>query len=449
MKSFYNRLSANHKRLLVIGGVIGAVVLGVTYSLPSDSERIKRNKRDEDVRAVLTSRDSRKVGMESLAAQQKNLEQRNKELEREIERIKRESTGTSGLFETITSLSTDLKEVRADLRRVSKENERLSEQIKKTPKQSAQKSKPSDSATAPIADEPTEIEKTLSARKEEVKARKKDTIEDIFGREPSQPAPVQATSAAAEATESQSASRDKDTPLIRTIVRESDAEDTAEDTETDDSLYLPVGSILTGVLINGMDAPTGRQARNEPFPATLRVQKEAILPNHFSADVRECFMQVSGYGDMSSERAYLRGEAISCVRDDGGIIEARLDSYAIGEDGKAGVRGRLVSKEGQLLARSLIAGFLEGVAGAFNVQAAPSLRIDGGDSIPIYKQTIDSDRIQGGFARGTGNALSRLADYYMDMAESIFPVIEVDAGRQVDVVIVRGTSLKVKSKAKL
>lgn len=195
-----------------------------------------------------------------------------------------------------------------------------------------------------------------------------------------------------------------------------------------------------------MDAPTGRQARKDPFPATLRVQKEAILPNHFSADIRECFMQVSGYGDMSSERAYLRGEAISCVRDDGGIIETRLDSYAVGEDGKAGVRGRLVSKEGQLLARSLMAGFLEGVAGAFNVQAAPSLRIDGGDSLPIYKQTMDADRVQGGFARGTGNALSRLADYYMDMAESIFPVIEVDAGRQVDIVITRGASLKIKSK---
>ncbi len=32
------------------------------------------------------------------------------------------------------------------------------------------------------------------------------------------------------------------------------------------------------------------------------------MPNRFRADVRECFLIVSGYGDLSSERAYLRGE---------------------------------------------------------------------------------------------------------------------------------------------
>ncbi|NMU75841.1 conjugal transfer protein TraB, partial [Vibrio parahaemolyticus] len=104
-----------------------------------------------------------------------------------------------------------------------------------------------------------------------------------------------------------------------------------KDNKDDESIYLPSGSILTGVLINGMDAPTSQGARRDPFPSTLRIQKEAILPNRFRADVRECFLIVSGYGDLSSERAYLRGETFSCVRDDGGVIEAKLDSYAVGE----------------------------------------------------------------------------------------------------------------------
>jgi conjugal transfer pilus assembly protein TraB len=73
-------------------------------------------------------------------------------------------------------------------------------------------------------------------------------------------------------------------------------------------------------------------------------------------------MILSGYGDLSSERAYLRGETFSCIREDGGVIEAQLDSYAVGEDGKAGVRGRLVSKQGQMVAKSLIAGFLGGAS---------------------------------------------------------------------------------------
>jgi hypothetical protein len=55
--------------------------------------------------------------------------------------------------------------------------------------------------------------------------------------------------------------------------------------------------------------------------------KEAILPSRLRADARECFLIVLGYGNMSCERTYLRGETLSCVRDDGSVIESRLDFY--------------------------------------------------------------------------------------------------------------------------
>ena len=51
--------------------------------------------------------------------------------------------------------------------------------------------------------------------------------------------------------------------------------------------------------------------------------------------MRECFLVLAGYGDLGSERAYLRTEAITCVRSDGGAIEVPIDAYATGEDGKA------------------------------------------------------------------------------------------------------------------
>lgn len=44
-------------------------------------------------------------------------------------------------------------------------------------------------------------------------------------------------------------------------------------------VYLPSGSILTGVLLNGMDAPTTSAARHDPFPSTLRLKWSALLPN--------------------------------------------------------------------------------------------------------------------------------------------------------------------------
>ena len=93
------------------------------------------------------------------------------------------------------------------------------------------------------------------------------------------------------------------------------------------------------------------------MPALLRVEKEAILPNRFTSDIKDCFVLVSGHGDLSSERAFLRGEYLSCVRNDGAVLETKFPSYVVGEDGKAGMKGRLVSKQGQMIARTLIAGF--------------------------------------------------------------------------------------------
>jgi hypothetical protein len=109
----------------------------------------------------------------------------------------------------------------------------------------------------------------------------------------------------------------------------------------EDAVLIPAGSILRGVLLSGTDAPTGRQSRRDPYPALARIKHDAILPNRFRADVRECFLVLAGYGDLGSERAYLRTEAITCVRQDGGAIEVPIDAYATGEDGKVGERGRV------------------------------------------------------------------------------------------------------------
>ena len=57
--------------------------------------------------------------------------------------------------------------------------------------------------------------------------------------------------------------------------------------------------------------------------------------------------------------------------------------------------------------------------------------------------TVDPERqLQAGLGIGMGRALDRLAQYYISLAEKVFPVIEVDAGRSVDVVITQGVALQ-------
>jgi conjugal transfer pilus assembly protein TraB len=191
-------------------------------------------------------------------------------------------------------------------------------------------------------------------------------------------------------------------------------------------VFIPAGTLLTGNLLNGLDAPTGKGARKEPFPVLARIKQEAILPNRFRADLRECFLIAAGYGDLSAERAYLRAETLSCVRQDGGVIEVPIDAYAVGEDGKLGLRGTIVSKQGQLMANALL---ITGGAGAVT-QPMP------------FQSAFSEQALQGGALKGAGYSMDRLAHYYMDLAENLFPVVEIDATRPIEFVVQRGTLLK-------
>lgn len=208
-------------------------------------------------------------------------------------------------------------------------------------------------------------------------------------------------------------------------------------TVRDTRRYLPSGAFTRAVLLGGLDAPTGGQAQRNPQPVLLRLADNAILPNQFRALVKECFIVGAGYGDVSSERAYIRTESLSCVTRDGTAIDVPVKGYVAGEDGKAGMRGRLVSKQGQILANALLAGVASGIGHAFT-QSSTTLSVS-----PLgTTSTVDPGKqLEAGLGTGVGKALDRLAQYYISLAEKVFPVIEVDAGRSVDVVLTQGVAL--------
>jgi conjugal transfer pilus assembly protein TraB len=214
-------------------------------------------------------------------------------------------------------------------------------------------------------------------------------------------------------------------------------------------LFMPAGSIISGVLITGMDAPTANQSKKEPFPVLIRIKDETLLPNRMKMDIRECFLIASGYGDMSTERAYLRAETVSCVREDGGVVETPLNAYSVGEDGKNGVRGRLVSKTGTLVAKSLMAGFLAGTADVLKPQKIQTTAQVGGGNQTQGFMNVDPDQVfSQGALGGLNNSMNKIADYYLEMARSIFPIIEIDPGRKIDFVVIRGAKLAIQSGSK-
>ncbi|MDD5366684.1 MAG: TrbI/VirB10 family protein [Gallionellaceae bacterium] len=203
--------------------------------------------------------------------------------------------------------------------------------------------------------------------------------------------------------------------------------------------FLPIGFVKSR-LLGGIDAPTSGSGQSNPLPVFLHLEDLAWLPNHFRANVKDCMVTAAAYGDLSSERAYFRLEKLSCVRNDGQVLEQNVSGTIYGEDGKVGMRGRLISKQGQILANALLAGVVSGIGRGIVYQSSTTGITALGTAVT---EADPGKEFQTGMAQGVNSAMDRLAQYYISLADKSFPVIEIDAQRQVDIAFTRGTSLDI------
>ena len=186
--------------------------------------------------------------------------------------------------------------------------------------------------------------------------------------------------------------------------------------------YLPAGSFATAVVLSGVTAPTGAAATSNPGPMLLETTGLARLPNAF--------------GDLSSERVWIRLDRLSCMRNDGRAVDVKVRGYVTGEDGKTGVRARVVTRSGQAIANALLLGSLSGFGKALASSASETTTYTSGSV-----GTVVSNPVRAGLGTAISDATDRIVDYYIRLADKIFPVLELDSGRTVDVVLSQGVRL--------
>jgi conjugal transfer pilus assembly protein TraB len=216
----------------------------------------------------------------------------------------------------------------------------------------------------------------------------------------------------------------------------------AKEAESEDSFTLSMGSIISGTLLNGVAAPTSTDRASNPMPVLMRIKKEAIMPNYYTLDIRECHMIASAIGDLSSSRAIIRAEGISCITNEGKAIEQNIDAYAVSSaDGMAGIEGRMVFKSGAMIANGLKAEAIKGFAEAFSPRQVQSLNTSPGATQLWQSQNID--RAAGaGIGQGFAAGANRISEYYLALAEQTHPVIELLPGLEVDFIVQRGMTLR-------
>lgn len=193
--------------------------------------------------------------------------------------------------------------------------------------------------------------------------------------------------------------------------------------------------LVDATLVMGVDAPTNIGTKNsdakDPLPVLLTVSSEALIANNYRQDYKNCLILATATGNATTERAYLRLSQLSCVSKNGEKrIEADVEGWVVGEDNKTGVSGNLVTKSGTLILKGLMAGIAQGLA-----EAASNTNNYITTNGQYSSSTSASGSMAEGFGSGAGSAFKTLADFYIEMAKDLYPVIEVKGGRKVQILI--------------
>ena len=127
-------------------------------------------------------------------------------------------------------------------------------------------------------------------------------------------------------------------------------------------------------------------------------------------------------------------------RKTGEVIEVKVQGYVAGEDGRTGVRGTVVDRAGESMRNAMIGGFVSGM-GEFLSQARNPVSFSPATGFAQMAPVGMEDAFKHGAGKGASSALDKYADFYIKRAEQLQPVIQVAAGRQVDIVFTEGVSI--------
>ena len=213
--------------------------------------------------------------------------------------------------------------------------------------------------------------------------------------------------------------------------------------------FVPPNAYVEAKVLVGVDAATGTSYSADPKPVLFRLIGPAThvgIDGKFqTTDLTGCLVNGAAFGELPSEKVYIKLQKITCPAGVGRFSVATIEGYASSK-GKAGVRGQVISREGQFTGRAMVAGLLNGLGAGLskNVQASQgglTTSVTGTGDLAAHQLTA-SQIATGSLGTGVSQASSMLADYYIKRAEQYQPVIEMPTGIQVELVFLSGFEIQ-------
>jgi conjugal transfer pilus assembly protein TraB len=199
--------------------------------------------------------------------------------------------------------------------------------------------------------------------------------------------------------------------------------------------YVPAGSFVTAIVTGGADANAGVNGQGDTVPMVFQTINEGVLPNGKPSKLKNCTILGAAYGEISSSRGIVRTTRLSCIFEDEIIdipVEATVFNY-----GRNGIRGNAIMKNGKIVQMAGISGLLTGMGETgkslsqttSNSPLGSTSSVNGGDALLNLAGSA------------TSSVGSKLADYYIKLAEQYHPIIELNPGNTVNIVFLKGFPL--------
>lgn len=204
---------------------------------------------------------------------------------------------------------------------------------------------------------------------------------------------------------------------------------------------IPAGTVVKCLLVSSADCGVGISVASDPHTVLLQPLANGKLPKNVQVALKGSRIIGSAVGDIASERVRIRAERLTLMLGKGGdFIETSISGFVSGEDGKEGLRGVVVDRSGSIITRAAFASFLQGVGQS--VQATLNNQtIEKLSKVGDTQSILDVDAFRNAGLQGGNTGLTKLAEYYIKRAEQLQPVIQVQAGRVVDVIFLKSVKL--------
>ena len=204
---------------------------------------------------------------------------------------------------------------------------------------------------------------------------------------------------------------------------------------------IPAGTVVKCLLVSSADCSVGINTASDPNTVLLQPIANGKLPKKVQVALKGSRILGTAVGDIASERVRIRTERLTLMQGSSGdFVETSIAGFVSGEDGKEGLRGTVVDRSGAIISRAAFASFLQGVGASIqatlNNQTLEKVSKVGGT-----QSILDVDTFRNAGIGGANTGLNKLAEYYIKRAEQLQPVIQVQAGRVVDVIFLKTVKL--------